>query len=144
MANGVEIASRRREAKWPDRVETQKQKDVRERRDQVIIANLPIVEEWDKCNELLSFDWYGGPLKAAFALYYRQARMAGVSCVISSSWYAVNRSNSFISYHTLANILTRNPSFDHELLYRGQQLLDKLRRNNSDVKLAVKPGRAKS
>lgn len=144
MANGVEIASRRREAKWPDRVETQKQKDARERTDQVIIANLPVVVEWNRCNELLSFDWYGGPLKAAFVLYYRQARMAGVSCVISSSWYAANRSHSYISYAALAAILTRDPSFDHELLYRGQQLLDKLRRNNSDVKLAVKPGGAKS
>lgn len=58
-------------------------------------------------------------------LYYREARMAGVSCMKMSNHYAYMR----LAYqHVMENHLIQERAVDHQILYQAQLILDDRRR----------------
>lgn len=100
----------------------------------------------------VAFSWTVARVCEMWLLSYRQARMAGIACMLTSCDYGIGRVGAkdrhlYGQMIQIRHDLLHNPhgrSRDCEILYRAQQRLNNLRRaSRRDVQLAVKTSKQK-
>lgn len=96
-----------------------------------ILCNQPDLYSKESWEPIIRIPGWLAPMSLRWMLYYRQARMFGISCMLSSAHYAFGRmikGGCFCYEHAAESHRIQDQAIDHAILYRAQQRVDELRR----------------